>query len=571
MQSRSVLRLGWVLAMLCGGLSGGLALAATPGNDDLLKDHLTPGDVVTYGMGLNVQRFSPLTQINTKTVPSLVPAWSLSLENDGGEESQPLLHDGVMYINSYKSTIAVDARSGKRLWKYELQFPQPMFRVVCCGTITRGAVLYEGKLIRQALDNRVIALDLRTGEEVWSVTAADWKDGYTMTGTPLVANGVVLVGVAGGDMGVRGFIDGLDANTGKQLWRFWTTAGPDDPGGKTWQGDTYLHGGGATWLAGSYDPELDLVFWGIGNPGPWNANLRPGDNLYTDSVVALQPKTGKLVWHYQYVPNDTYDYDGVNELIHAELTIDGRLRKVIMTANRNGYFYVLDRKTGELLRASQYVDKLTWADGLAPGTGKPILSEATRRNLAGEEMEVWPSNIGAKNWGPASFNPQTGLVYLNGFELSMRYKLQNASWRRGMMYVAADFSFVLPTDGTPIGYLRAVNPLTGERVWEVPYDPPANGGTLSTAGDLVFTGLETGELVAHNARSGKLLWSYRTASGIIGPPITYELDKEQYVAVQSGIGGLLAIHLPHPELAKVSRGGSVTVFRLFKPYQAPAK
>ncbi len=543
-------------------LSCGAPRAAGPTQADLEADAATPQDVVTYGLGLNVNRFSPLTQINTRTVGKLAPVWTADLDDDRGQEAQPLVHDGVLYAITHKGTFAFDARTGKPLWRHDLAYEKRMFRAVCCGPVARGMVLYEGKLIRQTLDNRVLALDMKTGKELWTVQAADWQDGYTMTGAPLVANGVVVVGVAGGDMGVRGFLDGYDAASGKKLWRFWTTAGPDDPAGKTWQGDAYLHGGGATWLPGSYDPKLDLVYWGIGNPGPWNATVRPGDNLYTDSVVALRPKTGELVWHYQYTPNDTFDYDGVNELIQADLAIDGRQRQVILNANRNGFFYVLDRTTGELLRANQFIDKLNWADGLDKKTGRPILSDTAKAVLAGEEQVIWPSNIGGKNWGPASFNPQTGLVYLNGFELSMNYKLMNASWRRGMMYVAADFSFRLPEGGPPLGYLRAIDPLTGKRVWEVPYDPPPNGGTLSTAGDLVFTGLMTGELVAHDARDGNPLWRYKTGSGIIGPPITYELDGQQHVAVMSGIGGLLALYLPHPELAKVPRGGSLTVFRL---------
>ncbi len=554
---------GGAVGLLCLWLwSAGMARAATPDDRAIANDHLTTGDVVTYGMGLNANRFSPLRQLNTDTVGRLAPQWSAELDDDRGQEAQPLVHDGVLYVITHKSTFAFDARNGEPLWRHDLSFEKRMFRVVCCGMVARGAVLYRGKLIRQTLDNRVLALDMKTGRELWSVQAADWQDGYTMTGAPLLANGVVIAGVAGGDMGIRGFLDGYDAQTGKKLWRFWTTAGPDDPGGQTWTGDTYLHGGGATWLPGSYDPKLDLVYWGIGNPGPWNATVRPGDNLYTDSVVALRPKTGERVWHYQYIPNDTFDFDGVNELIQTELEIDGRQRQVILNANRNGFFYVLDRATGELLRANRFVDTLDWATGIDPASGRPILSDTARAVLAGEERVIWPSNIGGKNWGPASYNPHTGLVYLNGFELSMNYKLMSASWRRGMMYVAADFSFRLPEDGPPLGYLRAVDPLTGERVWQVPYDPPANGGTLSTGGDLVFTGLMTGELVAHDARSGERLWSHKTASGIIGPPITYELDGRQYVAVMSGVGGLLALYLPHPELARVPRGGSVTVFGL---------
>ena len=539
-----------------------------PSSAQLSQDHIVTDTVTTYGMGLGAQRWSPLDAINRDNVANLVPAWTTALETDRGQEGQPLLYDGKLFVVTHEATFALDARTGRKLWRNKLRYNKKMLRMVCCGFVSRGLVMADGKLFRQTLDNHVMAIDMETGETLWKQLASDWQEGYTMTGTPLMANGVLITGTAGGDMGTRGFLDSWNPETGEKLWRFWTTAAPGEPGGDTWEGDTYLRGGGATWLAGSYDPELNLVYWGLGNPGPWNANMRPGDNLYTDTIVAMRPETGEMVWHYQVVPNDTYDYDSVNELIHATLEIDGKSRKVIIQANRNGYVYVLDRATGELLRASQYVDKLTWADGIDMATGRPTLSDSTRKNLTGEEVTVWPSNIGGKNWAPAAFSPKTKLLYLNGLEISMQFKPVVMAWRKGVAYASAEFSFPEPKPGVPMGYLRAVDPLTGERVWQTPVDPPANGGTLATAGNLVFTGLQTGELAAYDMDNGHLLWQHQTGSGIIAPPITYTLDGEQYVAIQSGIGGLLAWFLPNPKFAEVAKGASITVFKLFKPWSA---
>lgn len=559
-----------IFMLVATSMSTAISAQSTPPSGptltELQLDHRTPNDVVTYGMGLNVQRWSPLDQINRDTVANLVPAWTVALETDRGQEGQPLVYQGRMYVTTHEATYAIDLRSGRMIWRNKLRYNKKMLRMVCCGFVNRGAVIFAGKLFRQSLDNRVIAIDLATGETAWEQTASDWQDGYTMTGTPLIANGVLITGTAGGDMGTRGFLDGWSPQTGEKLWRFWTTAAPGEEGGDSWEGDTYLRGGGATWLAGSYDAELNLVFWGLGNPGPWNANMRPGDNLFTDTIVALRPETGEKVWHYQVIPNDTYDYDSVNELIHATLPIDGEQREVIIQANRNGYIYVLDRATGELLRASQYVDTLNWADGIDMETGRPIRSATTIENLTGVEKTIWPSNIGGKNWAPASFSPKTRLVYLNGLEISMQFKPVVMAWRKGVAYAAAEFSFPEPDPDNPMGYLRAVDPLTGARVWQTPMDPPANGGTMVTAGDLVFTGLQTGELAAFDIDTGTKLWQYQTGSGIIAPPITYELDGEQYVAVQSGIGGLLAWFLPNPKFAQVTKGASVTVFKLFKPW-----
>lgn len=531
--------------------------------DDLLMDDGRPDDVLTYGMGYKLQRFSTLKQINTRTIADLVPAWSFSLGSEYGQEAQPLLYAGVLYVTSPEATYAIEAGSGRRMWTHRVEYAANSLRATCCGIINRGAAIYQGRLYRQTLDNYVIALDIATGEEIWKQRAADWADGYSMTGTPLIANGVVVTGVSGAEFGVRCFLDGWDAQTGEHLWRRYTVPQSGEPGSDTWSGAGYKIGGGSTWLTGSYDPDLDLVYWGTGNPSPWSAARRHGDNLYTNSVLAFRPRTGELVWYYQFTPNDTFDFDGANELIQASLSIDGHPREVIMQANRNGYFYVLDRATGELLRSYPFVDQLNWSDGIDPETGRPVRSQLTRDMLEhGTAVEIWPSALGGKNWAPASYSPETGLVYVNANEVGMNFKPVDAEWVRGAHYMAMEFQFVTPE--APIGRLRAFDPVTGRRAWEVAIDPPPMGGTLVTAGGLVFTGLITGELVAHDARSGAELWHYQTGSGIIAPPVSYAVDGVQYVAVVSGIGGLLPLVLPVPGTRATNPGGLLTVFRLHR-------
>ena len=382
-----------VVAILMSVIFPMLALAQT--TDELKNDERTPDDVLTYGMGYGQQRFSPLTRINRNNVKRLVPAWSYSMSDNRGQEAQPLLKDGILYLTDHEKTVALDALSGKAIWKSMIEYPPDTTRVVCCGIVNRGGALFDGKLYRTILDAHVIALDIKTGKEVWRTKSADPKDGYSMTVAPLVASGVVIAGVAGAEFGHRGYLEGLDPQTGKQLWRTYTIPAPGEPGAETWPGDAGSHGGGSTWITGSYDPDLDLVFWGTGNPAPWNPVNRKGDNLYTNSILAFQPKTGKVVWHYQMTPNDPFDYDGVNELVQAELTIDGTLRKVVMQANRNGFLYVLERATGKLLAANKFV-KVNWAERIDLATGRPVWTEVTKAALEGKSVQVWPHLTGGR-------------------------------------------------------------------------------------------------------------------------------------------------------------------------------
>ncbi len=540
------------------------AIVAAQSDEALRLDASTPKDVLTYGLGYGLTRYSPLDQIDTNNVRRLVPVWNTSLSDDRGQENQPLVHGGLIYSGTHESTFAFDARTGWVVWRNQNRFDQEAYAVICCGVVNRGFALYEGTLFRTLMDGHVQALDAKTGRELWKQQAGDYREGFSMTAAPLVAGGVVITGVSGGDYGIRGFLDGWDPKTGERLWRTHTVPAPGEPGSETWpRDDSWEHGGGATWITGSYDPTLDLVYWGVGNPAPLNPQQRPGDNLYTNSVIAIRPKTGEIVWHYQFSPNDPYDYDGVNELVHATLSIDGVPRQVIMQANRNGFFYVLDRGTGELLRASPFARHINWAEGIDLESGRPILSETRRRNVEeGEALEIWPGMIGAKNYAPMSFNPKTGLVYLNALEASMHYRpLGVEGWRRGTLFVGADISFTLPEGD--IGFLRAIDPTTGAIRWETPLGAPANGGTLSTGGGLVFTGDQLGRVIAFDARTGAELWSYKTGSSVIAPPITYTLDGRQYLAVVSGMASAMSSAIPHPHFEHVTRGASLTVFRLF--------
>ncbi len=519
--------------------------------------------VLTYGMSQDQNRFSPLTQINRATVRRLVPVWNYSLNDSNGQEGQPLLQDGVIYFTTAHATVAVDALSGRQLWKTPISFAADVGQSICCGQVNRGGAIFQGRLYRTTLDDRVQALDLKTGKIAWESKAADYKEGVAMTGAPLIADGVVITGMAGGEFGVRGFLDGWDAATGKKLWRTYTIPAPGEPGSESWtKPGAWERGGGPTWVTGSYDPGLGLVYWGVGNGGPWNPTSRPGDNLYTDSVLALRPKTGELVWHYQFTPNDGYDYDGVNELVQTELKVRGVTHKVIMQANRNGFFYVIDRADGSLLAANPFV-KVTWADRLDPKTGRPVLSAASLKARAQSDgVELWPSLFGGKNWQPMSFSKSTGLAYANTINLGWIYKLEEEpEFRKRAVYLGIRFPAEMKHDG-PEGYLKAIDPLTGKARWAHPWDLVSMSGVMTTAGGLVFTGSMTGEFLALDDRTGKVLWKFQTGSGIVGQPIAWSRNGKQYITVPSGLGGVYPASMGSEKLASVPLGDSLWTFAL---------
>ena len=341
--------------------------------DDLKNDGRNTDNILTYGMGYHLNRYSPLKQIDKTSVKRLAPVWNLSLDNQWGEQAQPLVKDGVMYVTNAKATVAIDAVTGRQIWKTPVDWLPETPRIVCCGVSNKGAAIYNGRIYRTTLDAHVVALDARTGAEIWKSKAAEWKEGYSMTVAPLIANGVLVTGISGAEFGIRGFIDGWDPETGKQLWRRYLVPARGEKGNETWPQDTdaWKIGGGSSWITGSYDPELDLMFWGTGNPAPWASQSRPGDNLYTASIIALRPKTGEMVWYYQTTPGDQYDYDANWEVILAELDVAGAKRKVAMQLNRNGFLYVLDRATGNLISAKPF-ERVNWASHVDMETGRPV-------------------------------------------------------------------------------------------------------------------------------------------------------------------------------------------------------
>jgi alcohol dehydrogenase (cytochrome c) len=549
-------------------LAAGLAILAPFGAsaqtaDQLVKGATDTSNVLNYGMGYNLQRYSTLTQINKDTVRNLTPVWNYSLADDRSEESQPIVYQGVIYITSNSATMAVDVKTGKQIWKTKVEYPPETPRIVCCGIINRGAAILDGKLFRTTLDANVIALDAKTGKELWRQKAADIKEGYSMTMAPLVAEGVIMTGVSGAEFGTRDFIDGWDPADGKHLWRTYTVPSPDEPGGDTWKGDTWKFGGGSTWITGSYDPDLKTVYWGVGNPGPFNAAGRPGDNLYTCSVLALDAKTGKIKWHYQFSPNNPFDYDSVAEMVLADIKIAGKPTKVLMDANRNGFFYVLDRTNGKLLAANPYV-KVNWATSIDLKTGRPVETDITKDAREGKKVTVYPSILGGKNWEPMSYDPQTGLAYANTLAFGGHYKTEPATYKAGEWYIGMDLTDVWEWGTGPRGHLSAIDPMTGKAKWEAPSDIPRFSGVLSTAGGVVFSGQLTGEFEAFDAANGKKLWQFQTGSGIEGQPVTWQQDGVQYVAVTSGYGGVYSLFSGDERLAKVPTGGSLWVFAVKK-------
>ncbi len=553
-------------AALAVALSHGPSMAQSA--DQLKSDARTSADVLTYGMGYAQQRYSALSQINRNNVRNLVPVWNLSLDNSSNNSTQPLLVNGTMYVATHNATVALDPLTGRQKWKTPIELPADIAKYLCCGIQTRGLAALDGVLYRTTIDAHVVAINMADGKQLWKSKAADYKEGYSMTHAPLVANGVLMTGISGGEYGTRGFIKGWDLKTGKELWTRYTTAAPGERGGDSWGKETYLKGGAPTWITGSYDPDLDLVYWGTGNGGPWNAAARGKDTLYVCSVLALRPKTGELAWYFQFSPGDPYDYDSVNELVVADIRMGGKPVKALLQANRNGFFYVLDRTNGKLLAANQYARKVNWAKGVDMQTGRPIDSDITKMVRTTEEMkehvDVWPSVFGAKNWQPVSFDPRRQRVYANTMNFGWKYKTVKPEYKQGEWYLGVDIGgFVEPEDGNR-GALVALDPLTGKTLWSHPTKIPFWSGVVSTAGDLVFTGAQTGEFMAFDATSGRKLWEFRTGSGITGLPIVWEHKGTEYVTVTSGAASLYAALAGDPNLPQVPAGGSVWTFALKK-------
>ncbi len=565
-----------LLVMLAASQAGAVV------TDKMIHDDAsTPDDVVSWGMGTQGQRFSPLTGINEGNVKRLAPVWAMSFggEKQRGQESQPLVHNGKMFVTaSYSRIFALDAKTGKKLWKYEHRLPEGI--MPCCDVVNRGAALYDNLVIFGTLDAQLVALNQDTGKVVWREKIDDYQAGYSYTAAPLVVDGMVITGNSGGEFGVVGRVDARDAKTGKLLWTRPTVEGHMGyKDGKengitgtlnaTWPGETWKTGGASTWLGGSYDPKTGLAYIGTSNPGPWNSHVRKGDNLYSASTLALDVKTGKIVWHYQSTPNDGWDFDGVNEFITFDM--DGR--RVGAKADRNGFFYVMDAANGKLLNAFPFVKKITWATDIDLKTGRPNFVADNRPGdptagdadgKKGKSVFAAPGFLGGKNQMPMAYSPKTGLFYVPTNEWGMEIWNEPITYKKGAAYLGAGFT-IKPLFDDHIGSLRAIDPKTGKVAWEVKNEAPLWGGVL-VAGDLVFWGTPEGYLKAADAKTGKLVWQFQTGSGVVAPPITWTQDGEQFLSVVSGWGG--AVPLWGGEVAKkvnfLEQGGSVWTFKIMQ-------
>ncbi|UCO95937.1 PQQ-dependent methanol/ethanol family dehydrogenase [Metapseudomonas lalkuanensis] len=567
-------------------LSSSLALAGVT-DQEILDDAKSTDQVVTNGLGLQGQRYSTLEALNSGNVQQLRPVWALSFggEKQRGQQAQPLVKDGVMYVTgSYSRVFAVDARTGKKLWQYDARLPDGI--MPCCDVINRGVALYDDLVIFGTLDAKLVALNKDTGKVVWRKTVADYKAGYSISAAPLVVKGKLITGVAGGEFGVVGKIEAYNPKNGELLWSRPTVEGhmgyvykdgkkvengvSGGEAGKTWPGDLWKTGGAAPWLGGYYDPDTDTLLIGTGNPSPWNSHLRPGDNLFSSSRLALNPEDGSIKWHFQTTPHDGWDFDGVNELVSFDYKDGGKTVKAAATADRNGFFYVLDRTNGEFIRGFPFVDTLTWAKGLDK-EGRPIYDDAKRPGAPGADGKhgssvfVAPSFLGGKNWMPMAYSQDTGLFYVPSNEWGMDMWNENIAYKKGAAYLGAGFT-IKPLNEDYIGVLRAIDPKSGKEVWRYKNYAPLWGGVLATKGNLVFTGNPEGFLMAFDARTGKKLYEFNTGSGVIGSPITWEMDGEQYVSVLSGWGG--AVPLWGGEVAKrikdLNQGGMLWTFKLPK-------
>jgi alcohol dehydrogenase (cytochrome c) len=575
-----------LLAAAALALLGAQAARATVSDQAIANDARTGADVVSWGLGTQGQRYSPLKGVNSGNVARLVPAWSFSFggEKQRGQESQPLIHNGRMYVTaSYSRIFALDAKTGAKLWKYEHRLPEGI--MPCCDVVNRGAALYDNLVIFGTLDAQLVALNADTGELVWKEKIDDYAAGYSQTAAPLIVNGLVLTGVSGGEFGVVGRVEARDARSGRMVWvrpvveghmgqKFDKDGKASDNGisgttNKSWPGDLWKTGGAATWLGGTYDPRTGLAYFGTGNPAPWNSHLRQGDNLFSCSTVAIDVKTGQIVWHYQNTPNDGWDFDGVNEFV----TYDDGASILGGKADRNGFFYVNDAKTGKLVNAFPFVKKITWATSIDLKTGRPNYDPANRPGdptsaldaKKGNSVFSAPSFLGGKNQMPMAYSPDTRLFYVPANEWGMEIWNEPVTYKKGAAYLGSGFTIKTLGDG-PIGALRAIDPKSGKIVWEQPNNAPLWGGVLTTGGNLVFWGTPEGFLQAADAKTGKLLWKFQTGSGVVAPPITWDDKGTQYVAVVSGWGG--AVPLWGGDVAKkvnyLEQGGSVWVFKLAK-------
>jgi alcohol dehydrogenase (cytochrome c) len=496
----------------------------------ILRSTSEPGSWLTYSGGYSGQRFSVLSQITPANVARLKPVWVYQT-NDGNKfETSPIVADGIVYISEpHSGATALDIRTGRPLWSFQRELPQDIRP--CCGEVNRGLAILDGSLFLGTLDAHLIALDMRTGQLRWDVVVADYKTGYSITVAPLAVKDKIIIGVSGGELGVRGLIDAYDAKTGKRIWRFWTVPGPGEPGHETWSGESWKTGSAATWVTGAYDPDANLIYWGTGNPGPdYNGEIRTGDNLYAASIVAVDADTGKLKWHFQFTPHDVHDWDSTHVPILVNAKHRGVDRKLVMVANRNGFYYVLDRLSGEYLVGTQYA-KQTWAKGL-DDRGRPLLLQG--KDPTKEGNPVYPGMHGGTNWFSPSYSPKTGLFYVATREEGTRFYIDKSKYEPGNWYPGGGIAGIPGVE--PVGSIKALEAGTGRMVWEFKLRSPPWSGLLSTAGGLVFGGSSEGYFFALDAANGKPLWKFPAGGAIFANPISFLSDGKQHVAIAAGHG-----------------------------------
>ena len=486
-----------------------------------------PGNWLTYSGNYEGHRHSALYQITPINVPHLRVKWAYQFSSTRTEVS-PVVVDGVMYVSGPNTAAALDVRTGRELWTWKRPIPSD-YQSIGFGRVNRGVAVLDDRVFVATLDCYLVALDAKSGQERWSTKVDDYKLGYSMTLAPLAIRDKVIVGTSGGEAGVRGWIDAYDARTGERVWRFLTVPGPGEPGNETWAGDSWKTGGGSSWVTGAYDPGLNLVYWGIGNPGPdWNGDSRLGDNLYTCSVVALDADSGQRKWHFQFTPHDVHDWDSTHVPMLFEGEVRGAKRKLLAMANRNAFYYVLDRATGEFLVGREYA-KQTWAKGL-DDRGRPIVVPGTEPSEQG--TLVWPNLNRATVWFSPSYSPQTDLVYVATREIGSIYFKRKAEYKPATFFAGGGEAAAPGNENH--GYIRALEAATGRLRWEFKLHTAPWSGVLSTAGGLVFSGSDEGNFYALDARSGKPLWDFQTGAAVQSNPISFAVDGKQHVAVAAG-------------------------------------
>jgi alcohol dehydrogenase (cytochrome c) len=552
------------LAAILGGVALTALIRTTSlaevSREELVSAQSNAGEWLMYGRNYLNQRFSPLDKITKENVAQLKPVFAYSTGGKfAGLEATPLFHDGTLYFTAdYARVFALDARTGTVKWYWEPKYEDGLESILCCGPVNRGLAIWGDKVYVGTLDARLVALNIKDGSVAWEQKVDEWKNGYASTGAPLIVKDMVITGIAGAEYGVRGYVRAYDAVTGKELWTRHTIPAPGEPGSDTWPGETWKTGGASTWQTGAYDPETNLLYWGTGNPGPWNSDLRKGDNKWSCSLLAIDADTGEIKWGYQYTPNDAWDYDGNNAPVLMDVTIDGEPRKVAVQANRNGFLYVLDRITGEFIYAAATIEGINWTHGLDPETGRPDVNEATRAKSGGEKVEpIVPGLEGGTNWFPIASNPEKGIVYLNTNDWAMSlkaWKPEDVVYKAGSVYMGVDYQMYRHKDKT--GYLKAFDVTNKKWLWELASPLPMFAGVLATKTGLVFTGDQLGHFMAVDADTGEQLWKFQTGSGINASPITYELDGKQYVAILSGLGGDPSFYFSGP------KGGMLWVFAI---------